>query len=1045
MHSRHCLPALGLALALIPARGLRAEPVSEEESFQSSCAGAMAAPDKIAAAKACERFLEEHPSGPRSNDARFLAGEAYLGYALSMMEIKGKGAGAYKKEAARNAVVNVAFGQAREAFENVAQRSHKGALAASARHRMGEIAYAQGHWREAAAEFGRAASGFPDGYLLPESLLAAAAAELAQGNLGSAQAALLALAQRFPARSARPDAVYVSGLASLYNREFDRAVEVLSRVKTAEAAYSLGKAHLLALRPYQAAAAWERLLEEHPASSLREQAEFDIADAYLRAKDYGGALEKYRKFRSGRPASELAPAALYREAGTLLKLGEHGKARAAFQGFLDRYPEHALAPPALYLAGAAHLAAGQAREAAGVLSVAASKYPDDPRVAARAGYKLALALDAAGDSKEAARACREFLARHPGHALTADVYFLMGSVLGKTGDVEAAVASFQRLIDLAPASPLAEQALFSILKIKAEAGDHLFILSYYPFALRQAPASVSLWRGLCDLYFAEALLAAERGDEAQDAFESILKLHSSDLPAYHALEGLMWLHSVKGEDAKAAAYGDKLKDLSARSDFKPRAGAALAMELAMAENLYRRKNYEAAQGIFERFATDNPDAPEAPSALHKAAQCLYHLRYYSQAVETWRLVESRYPVSQEAGQAAFLAADTLFRAQKYAEASAAYKSISERRPGDPRLPLAYLRLAQASFNAGRDSETVEQSREVLGRFPDQPEASDALDLLEAALDRSPSLDFEAVLRSVLAKTREPQRLGDLRLSLGRRLLEKKAYREASEEFRRFSLENAAHPGLAKAQFYLGEANFQQGLFEESSRIYERLLDNFGASEDAELALFRLATCRYNLTDHASAAKRFAQFLDSHPDSAYAGPARFNLGLAYRSVGKLDQAEEALSRYAREARADDAVARGALWQLFEIRQDRRDFPGSLKTLEELRARLKDGDEPWAETLYREGEVRAAMDDAAGAVQAWERLRLTQPAGNPFRLQGLLRLGERYSGAQQAALAAAVYDDLAVSAPDPKMARAAAENASALKKTFASLNPAAKEAP
>ncbi|MBI4371821.1 MAG: tetratricopeptide repeat protein [Elusimicrobia bacterium] len=986
--------------------------------------------DKLAVVEALQAFLRQFPRSPRAADARFLVGEASLQRALSILkdEAAARKASPARMLAPRNPAAAAALEDARKAFAALVGDKASG-LASSARYRLGEVAYNEKDWSRAAAEFQRVDADFPKDYIDPEAILGLAYAHLALEDFPQAESYLFLLGETYPSFLNEPAVLYARGLLALRKGDYSEAERAFKEVKSAEAQYYLGKTYLLSKRAYLAAAAFETLTRTYPDSELREEAQFFIGDAFFLADDFKGAIAKYQAFIEANPRSPLRTAALFRVGASYFQRKDHVEARANFQSLLDRYPADFFAPLAQYFIAESYLAAGQVREALFAYTKALTQFPDAANVGPPARFRLAWCQAQVGDYGQAVQTAAKFLALHPGHALAKDVDLVMANAQIKLQRVPEAMASFQRIIDLAPSSDVAEQALFSMLKLQYEQKAYNSIVTSYQFIFRHMPPSRSKWRSLSYLYAAEAYLAINQVDEARVIYDMVLKVYPDDSAAFYAQDGLAWSYAYKREDALALEARRKLKDmLSVASSSFSFSGLN---ELGIADSMFNQKSYDDAYQLYAKFAADNPTAPQAPSALYRAGLSSYRQRYYTQAIELWRRLVAQYPAAPDAADARAKVADTLFRAQKYPEAVAAYREILAAAPADSAAPLARLRIAQAAYNAKDDAGAVKAVQELVAAFPAAPEANDGLDILEGVFDRSPGIDYKTGLRALIASHPGSPIAGEAQFRLARRAFEAKDYATAAAEFQKFSVDFTGHRELAKAQFYLGESAFSLKRWQDAVPAYERLLDNFDKSAETPTALFHLAGAYFALDRHEEATRAYARLTEEYPSSELSGPAQFNLALASKKLGKLDLAQYSYQKYAAQAKPGDPQAQSALWEIYQIQRDRKEFEGAVATLAQLRAGAASDAALALETYYREGEARLASGRPDEALLVWEKMRALRPADSQFRLQALVKLGEAYEKAGDAAAAAGVYEDLARAAPK-EMAKTAAARAAALRK-------------
>lgn len=987
--------------------------------------------DKLAVVSAFENFTSQFPRSPRTTDADFLRGEAYMQHALSILkaEASAKKTSSARLLAPKNPAAVKALQDARRAYESVLGDKKSG-LGASAQYRLGEVAYNEKDWEKAVVEFKEVDRRFPKAYINPESLMGIIYADLALEQFSQAEANLFLLGETFPTFLKEPVVLYAQGIVALHKGDYAGAERALKQVKTAEAQYYLGKTFLLSKRAYLAAAAFENLIRDYKDSDLKEEAQFFIGDSFFLAEDYNGAISKYQAFIAIYPESPLRVSALFRIGSSYFQKKDYVEARANFQAVLDRYPKDFFAPLAQFFIAESHLVAGQTREALFAYTKVITQYPDAVKITPLAYFKLSWCQHQVGDYMQAIQTGSNFTAQYPNHVLAKNIYLIMANSQIALKRYVEATSSLQRIIDLAPSSDIAEQALFSILKNQYDQKAFNSILTSYQFIFRHLPPSKSKWRSMSYLYAAEAYLGMNQVDEAAVIYEMILKVYPDDPAAFYAQDGLAWCHSYKGEDAQALEARQKLKDMMAvaNSSFS----FTGLNELGIADSMFNQKNYEDSFTLYEKFARENPKAPEASSALYRAAMSSYHQRFYTQAIDLWRKLVADYPKAEDATLARSQIADTLFRAQKYGEAIAAYREILESAPKAAGAAIAHLRIAQAAFNAKDDAAAIKQIQELVAGFPSAPEANDGLDILEGVFDRNRGLDYKASLRQIVTSQPGTPIGGEAQFRLARRAFESKDWAGASAEFQKFSVDFTNHPELPKAQFYLGESRFNQSKWLESIPAYERLLGNFEKSEDTPLAVFHLASAYYNLEKFDEATRHYSRLIEEYPSSPYVPPAQFNLALAYKKLGKLDMAQYAYQKYIAAAKPGDAQAQNALWETYQIQRDRKDYDGAVATLETIKNTGKADGELALEVMYRISEVNTAAGRPDEAQTTWEQMRSMKPLGSAFRLQALAKLGEAYEKAGDASSAADVYEDYARAAPKD-LAQKAAARAALLRKS------------
>ncbi|MFH2205025.1 MAG: tetratricopeptide repeat protein [Elusimicrobiota bacterium] len=1023
--------ALSAAAAPAQARKKNVQTQEEEELFESATKLFRAQRDKIAAITAFESFLRRYDSSPRAADAQFMIGEAYMNQALKILhkEAEEKKTNPTRLLSPKNAAAVSALKRARAAYESVIGNYRKTTtgLLASAQYRLGETAYNEKDWGAAIEEWRKVEEEHPKSYLVPESWMGIIFANLALEQFSQAEANLFLLGETYPHYLKVPEVLYVQGIVSLHKGDYANAERALKEVKTAEAQFYLGKTYLLSKRSYLAAAAFRQLVKQYPDSVLVEETEFFIGDSFFLAKDFNGAITNYKRFQAKYPDSMLRVSALFRIGSAYFQMKNYIEARAHFQAVIDRYPRDFFAPLAQYTIAESYLVEEQFREALFAYTKVITQYPETIKISPLAHYKLAWSQFNVGDYVQAAQTCRNFLSLYPTHSLAKNVYIVLANSLLRQKRYDQAVTSFQRIIDLAPTSDIAEQALFSILQTQHGLQNCTSVLTSYQFIFRHLPPSQSKWRPLSYIYAAECYLSLKRIDEARAIYQMVKKVYPNDVSAIYAQDGLAWTYSFEGDDDQALAERQELQKMIkvARSSFT----FTGTNTIGIANSMYNQKQYEDAFHLYKQFFEGNPKDERAAKAMYNAGMSLYHQQYYTEAIDLWSRLATEHPDSEEATKSEYQIADTRYRAQEYERAIRAYNHIIKKYPQATQAPLAHLRVTLSHYNLKQDPEALNAALLLLKQFPESAEATDALDLMEAIYDRNPTANFKKSLDEVVASVAGSNTGGDAQFRIGRRYFEKGQFLEAAAAFQKFSVDYTGNKKLKKAQFLLGESYFNAGKHEDAVYAFGRFLENFPRNPDTALALFHLASAHYSQKNYEPAIKSYMQLLDEYPASEYGNAAQFNLALAFKATGKLDRSAQAYERYAIMAGPCEGTGKDALWELFAIQKDLHNFNGARETVERLENCQNAMPAEILEATYRKGELLVAMKQFDEAVAVWEGLLDMKPKNNPFRLQGLIKLGEMYEERKSYALAVEVYTDLGHNA-DAQVAPAARERAKGL---------------
>ena len=89
---------------------------------------------------------------------------------------------------------------------------------------------------------------------------------------------------------------------------------------------------------------------------------------------------------------------------------------------------------------------------------------------------------------------------------------------------------------------------------------------------------------------------------------------------------------------------------------------------------------------------------------------------------------------------------------------------------------------------------------------------------------------------------------------------------------RFAAQNPRHPKADNALYFVGVGLMAQSDFEEAAGTFERLLSSYPASDEAQVAMLKLAECRVHLKNAREARAVYTQVVNKYPGSAAANEA-----------------------------------------------------------------------------------------------------------------------------------------------------------------------------
>lgn len=135
-----------------------------------------------------------------------------------------------------------------------------------------------------------------------------------------------------------------------------------------------------------------------------------------------------------------------------------------------------------------------------------------------------------------------------------------------------------------------------------------------------------------------------------------------------------------------------------------------------------------------QMASSAPQSASAPAApakqtfppiqqLYQVALSDFNAGRYDLAAGEFGDVVKDYPYDKMSGHAQFYVGESYYREQKYKKAIQAYEQVLSQYPGSGKAPAARLHKAYAELALGERSAGIRDLKDLIGRFPQSPEAA----------------------------------------------------------------------------------------------------------------------------------------------------------------------------------------------------------------------------------------------------------------------------------------------------------------------------------
>lgn len=726
----------------------------------------------------------------------------------------------------------------------------------------------------------------------------------------------LALAEAPPEDRVRlADGLFARGLHDLALTEYQTLLDEYPAFEgRATLLFRAGESARALNRDERASALYREAVSVGGDTPAAHRARLRLLDQAYRADEFSTARRRARELLALSPEPLLAASALHTLGAASLRLEDVEGAREAFTRLVASYPDD---PVAAYAALSLARMEPPGSEARREWYRAVVRNPPNPEMEVEGLWGLARLESDLGNTTEAANLYKRLWDEHPGrsrvrqgalhiawaffqdgrHGAALEVasqtpderkadhldswLYLEAVSLRETGEPDAAIARYQRMLEETPGSRFRAPAAFDLALLLSQRGEHEKVL---PLArdLMTLPdrRADAFW-----LLAESARLAGEHGD-ALNWYQALARMEEEPERAADA----RWQRALLIRQTNRPAAAEVFRDFARRHASDPRAGAALR---AAGSLFLERDERDTAISMWAEALSKEPDASEAPELEYQTALLLMAREDTREAIRRFRSVVERDPPVPRRGEAAYWLGTLLDQTRASGAETALRLALEHDLPRDKSL-RAKFRLGAMLRRDGDDEAAFEAFLPLL-TSPGNAGVPDSL-LVWMNLhvrDHGEGDTRRAVAEAMVKDTRraETRELGHY--ALAALAAEQGRHAEAARNWRAGLAFESETPESAEARLRLGDALLETGANAEAAEAYG----------DAS----RLAS-RLNLEDlHARALLALGK---THGRmGAWEESARFYLGMAVlyddpeRSPAALHAASEAFDK---AGRADDAA-------------------------------------------------------------------------------------------------------------------------------------------
>ncbi len=784
-----------------------------------------------------------------------------------------------------------------------------------------------------------------------------------------------------------------------------------------EAAHYLGVCQMRLAEPNyrRAAEAFERALK-YKDHDLREESLYNLGWCLYASGNAGEvpdaanlrrAAAAFQKLLKEFPKTSLADGALFFQGEAFYGLRESEQAVAAYDAMLKSPAGQtsSLRPDALYSKGVALEELKRYEQAIGVYRTLLSKHPED-RLVGTVRLRLAEVLVLEKNYAEADRLLAEVIAEGESEDLPLAIS-RRAFVLAQLGRGEEAAALYERLVVEFPASPWAASANMAAAQSLFRAGNLVAAAAKFQTVLdvqadRATATEAAHW-------LAVIALGKGQADEANKfARDQIAKGIDGPYALALQLDAAEARSLLNGEQAAALTEFEALIKRAGDDPLLPRIlynAAFTALQLGQPAKVLE---------LTDNFATRYADSPLLADISYLQAEAYLQSGQPTEAISAYdRLLAAAAADNPQLSLWTLRAATANFAAKKY---DGAIGLLEKSLPTLPKAnwPEAFFLIGNSHVAAGRPDQAIQAYQRGLKDNPQGPRRDEMMFRMAAAQVANDDLPAATqTWQRIIAEFSGSPIADQARYRLAQNAAEAGQIERALELYDQL-LTPQADPVLRPYALYgKGWSLLQEQRHQEAVAPLGDFIDQFDQHPLRAECILARGMCHRRLAALPAAAADFQTFLDMQPSGDNLGHGLYELALVDRQQSRPRDAVRNLQRIVAEVPAYPALD-DVLFELAGLQRELNDNQAAIAAYEELVKRFPKSTHA-SEANYFVGQAAYANRDWAAAERAYLKAS-DQSEDKKLLEKSLYRLGWTYFQQAQHDRAAATFQDQASRCPD-----------------------------
>jgi TolA-binding protein len=574
------------------------------------------------------------------------------------------------------------------------------------------------------------------------------------------------------------------------------------------------------------------------AQTDKENADFKLAVNLYNDGMYDLALQQFKNFIEAYPNTSNSIEARFFLGLVQMKLKQYDDARMTFQNFALAYVNHQKAPEAWINVAEAYLALGEEREAASAYERIKIFHPKSSLVPV-ALLKSALLYSRLGEHNNAKRLLRSLLQDYPSNQVVPSARLHLAEVYAEEGQTTLAEQEARRVSESTAPDTLQASALLFLGKLN---------------------------------------LSASLFDDAEEKFQTVLTRFPKSYAAQEAGFHRAALLKSSGKYREAAEQYEKVAKTSTRDSLRVHAWLEAGNAYLLGEQ------FGNARQCFQQVLEARPDARYLENALLGAGTVAVKQKEYSSAVKYFSQIVSS--TNSPLRQTAFLRlAEAQIASQRWRDAAATYLEYINTYPDDHSTPLVMFKLGTLYHDHLKDvRKAIAVFDDLVQKFPLSTFADEALrEIGKYQEEQGRYNEAVTTYRDILARyPSNPENTAVMNRIEFLQHHHIKDHDRGLEQLARLIGEVVSQKPPGEIAYQLAEIYFNDlKEYAAAAEQYTHAIENGIGEEKFITAYFHRARAYHFLSEREPSAveqaiQYYTVFLKLYPDNAFSGEAEYHL-------------------------------------------------------------------------------------------------------------------------------------------------------------------------